>query len=401
MKKIEVPLREELYHLYIELGYSIKQLESLYGCSAKPIKKWLRNYNITKSKEQRLAAAEKACTEKYGAAYPFGSANIQNKAQNTLKKRYADSSWVKNMQENRVLTFRKKYEVDNAGQLASTKRKSEETSFRKWGVSHYTKTPEYKKRAQQTNLARLGVLYPMQSKIVQSKAKDTVRTRHGVDNVAQSDAIKEKKKNTIMERYGVPSYSQTEEFNIKITTTNKKRYGVPYGCMTQKCREASGNTISKINLWWKTFLNAKEAEFVVNHFSYDLKIGNTLIEINPAYTHNSTKGAFFNGKQKEPLSQDYHKNKLLAAENAGFSCLYIWDWDNPEVIKDMLSSDKVIIKAKDCILRVISNEEAISFLRINHIHKEPCNISLSVGLYFQDLLVSVMSFKELNTKYQF
>ena len=401
MRKFAVPKKEELYHLYIELGYSIKQLEVFYGCSAKPIKKWLKMYSITKSKEQRLQAAEKACMEKYGSSYPFGSESVQQKVKTTLDKYYNDSTWVEHMQKKRVSTLRKRYGVDNVGQLESTKKKSEETSLRKWGVSHYTKTAEYKDRAQQTNFARLGVLYPMQSEEVRAKAKKTVKLRYKVDNVAQSEDTQKKMRATSTERYGVPSYAQTEEFKSRVSATNLKKYGVPYGCMTKKCRESSGYAISKVNLWWKDFLNAEDTEFAVNGFSYDLKIGNTLVEINPTYTHNSTVGPFFNGKRKEPTHKDYHKNKFLAAKSAGFSCLCIWDWDNPDVVKDMLLPNKISLSAAECSIKVISNEDAISFLNTNHIHKAPRQMSLNIGLYFQDSLIAIMSFNELNGEYQY
>lgn len=64
-----------------------------------------------------------------------------------------------------------------------------------------------------------------------------------------------------------------------------------------------------------------EREFHINGYSYDFKIENILVEINPTITHNSLVNVF-GGK---PLSQDYHKSKTLAAQKAGYRCVHVWD----------------------------------------------------------------------------
>lgn len=197
MKKITIPVKEELNNLYIEQHYTISQLADHYKCSTKTIKKWLKEYTLGKSKEERLQSARDACLRKYGVPTPFESKSIQDKAQSTLHIQvYSDALRMQHIQKKREDTWKILYGVKNPSQLEDIKNKKCQTSRRNCGKDYYTQTEEYKKRARQTNIERRGVPYPMQSDEVKKKSRYTCLFNYGEDNYAKTQESKNRYKNT-------------------------------------------------------------------------------------------------------------------------------------------------------------------------------------------------------------
>lgn len=195
MKKIITPTKEELKHLYIDLKYTLGDLAFYYKCSKKPIKKWLKDYNITKSEEERLQAAKDAYMKKHGVATPFENKEVQLKVQSILKEEiYDNPTRMKQVQDHREQTMHTRYGVKNVGLLKSTQEKSKQKSLQKWGVDHYSKTEEYKQRARATNIKKRGVPYVMQSDEAKQKSKITCMNSLGVDNYAKSQESKDRYK---------------------------------------------------------------------------------------------------------------------------------------------------------------------------------------------------------------
>ena len=107
--------------------------------------------------------------------------------------------------------------------------------------------------------------------------------------------------------------------------------------------------VSKKNKWLHDFLEKGlgmkvEYEFKLGTFTYDLRIGNILINMNPTMSHNVThsyrylKGHTDDTFQFDPL---HHVKQSLNALQNGMFCIHVWDWDAWEplliMIKGMLS----------------------------------------------------------------
>ena len=116
--------------------------------------------------------------------------------------------------------------------------------------------------------------------------------------------------------------------------------------MAKQCRDASPMAISKINQEFSKYLNDNnyktELEFSINKFSYDIHIldTNILIEIDPAYTHNSTKGPYFNGKQLNGKDKYYHYNKTKLALENNYICIHKFNWITKEQILRIIKKIK-------------------------------------------------------------
>lgn len=157
-----------------------------------------------------------------------------------------------------------------------------------------------------------------------------------------------------MKKYGVKSYSSTDEFKNKLSNTfankseeekaerankiSKSFAEMPDDKRAERLRKINTSPNlkarnSKPNAKFKQELQANgisaiETEFVLGKYVYDFKVDNTLIEINPFASHNSSWG-YRNGS---PKSATYHYDKTKYAKDNGYECINIWDWSNEDSI---------------------------------------------------------------------
>lgn len=102
--------------------------------------------------------------------------------------------------------------------------------------------------------------------------------------------------------------------------------------------------VSKINLsyiaaleelWFNVTL-----EHCLWHYSYDLKVWNTLIEINPYAFHNSTRAP----RWVEPKTNDYHYNKVKYAIDNGYNVIMVRDRTSFDELIQLLDSDFITVQ---------------------------------------------------------
>ena len=197
---------------------------------------------------------------------------------------------------------------------------------------------------------------------------------------------------TKKQKYGQDYFSkQFEENKEKIVQTNLEKYNVPFYCMTQKCRSAQGGNASesKPNNTFAQKLKENniefEREFRLGNYSYDFKINNILIEINPTVTHNITWSPFNTIPEKE-----YHFNKSECAKNNSYRCIHIFDWDDIDKIINLLKQRKTVY-ARNCDIKEIDKNTVQIFLNNYHLQGYVSD-DIRLGLFHGDELVSVMTF---------
>ena len=100
--------------------------------------------------------------------------------------------------------------------------------------------------------------------------------------------------------------------------------------------KASNKVISKPNLKYKDLLEELwyevEMEFCLCWYSYDIKIWNILIEINPTPFHNSTRNPL-----TKPKAKEYHYNKCQCAIANWYKCIMVWDWTTNEELLNFIN----------------------------------------------------------------
>ena len=322
-------------------------------------------------------------------------------------------------------TMQDKYGVDNPMQIPDVVYKAQQTSLNKYGVDNPSKSDQIKDKIKQHFLDTYQVTNAMQIVQFKNRQQDSVELHYGVRSPLQSDVVLDRMRRTNLIVYGCANvlanaeirakiaqerYTRTGYYNpssdpavkAKIVATCEARYGVPYTCMRPECR-SSYRTISKINLAFGDLLSANsidfEMEFALNRYSYDFKIAEKLIEVDPSITHNTMMSIF---PDTDPLDPNYHKNKSdLAAQN-GYRCIHVFDWDDWNKIVDLVRPC-VDIFARKCKLKQIDTKTADRFTAMYHISGRCNGQKLNYGLYYDGELVEVMTFGKprYNSKYDF
>ena len=377
------------------IGYASKEL--LKRCQDTAIDRYGSKNNIEKIKQTNL--------ERYGVevvSKAFGD-KISNKLQKVFSERRDE------IREKKKATNLEKYGVEWATQTSEVKEKSKQTCLEKYGVENGNQAKEVREKTKQYFIDKYGVENYSQTaeckekvaitwknkseedidKIL-TKRKNTNLEKYGAEYPQTTTEIKEKIRRTNLERYGKPSGFNYE----KIKQTNLEKYGVAYTCLLPQCQN-KGGMISKINLRFKAKLDElgikNELEFRLENKSYDIKCDNVLIEINPTFTHNSSK-VEWKGKFKiEPKEEGYHQEKTIVANKNGYRCIHIWDWDDEDKLLEILKEKKTLY-ARNLIIGKVSKKDTTSFLEKYHLQNSCNGQEICLGLYKNSELIEIMTF---------
>ena len=405
------------------------------------------NNEINKIKEKR----KQTNMERFGVENPYQSKEIQDKIKQKNLELYGveyatqrkdvkekiDKSTLESQGAKRYLQTEEgqnkfkqscleKYGVENPYQSEQKKEKIKQINLKKYGNEIPCRTKNIKNKMKENSLIKWGTDYPAQSleirnKIkvsfskhsdedkqkINNKRKQTNLKKYGDENYVNKEKIKESLNNRTYEEKQKTKQLKKENWlskskidkNIileKRKQTNQNKYGVPWSCMRTECR-LHGGSISKINQHFANILMNNnidfKQEYALENYSYDFKINSTLIEIDPTYTHNSTISAIFNNSisKKEPLSKFYHQNKSKVAEEAGFRCIHVFDWDDIDKIINILLP-KNIIYARNCEIKEVKKKEVDDFLNLYHLQNTCNGQKIRYGLYYNDELIQIMTF---------
>lgn len=318
-------------------------------------------------------------------------------------------------------TIQKKYGVDNVSQVPEIHQKQMD--------SLESKRDEITKKRNKTMINRYGVLYPMQSEELRTKIQNTNIEKYGCKNPAQNDEIKKKisQRNsspevldkylkTALDHYGVPRPSMCEEVKMKMISTCQEKYGVDWASQSTEIKEKTRETVntkygvdssfqiesnmSKISDHYISNINREvakkllekgietEFEFYVEGKSYDLHMRKTniFLEIDPSYTHNCIGNHY--GMVRD---QFYHLERTKWAEQHGFRCIHIFDWDDLDKILNIFTP-KEIIYARKCEIKEISKDQAYEFEELYDIKGKGKNQEIYIGLFYENELIEVITF---------
>lgn len=276
-----------------------------------------------------------------------------------------------------------------------TKEKRKKTNLSKYGVDNVAKSDEVKKKQEQTNLEKWGTKSSSQNILVKEKHKETVRKKWGKEHYFQTDDFKIKAKKYYLEKYGVEHQLNVEEIKERIRNTCLERYGVETYLNTKHARDSvkkynKSTYETEIVEWLATYVsNMETMAKIISPLNIDIFLPdfNLAIEFNGLYWHSE----LFKDK-------NYHLNKTKLCGEKGVRLIHIWedDWLNrKEIIKSIILNKigKIENKiwARKCIIKECNNQDTADFLNENHIQGYS-KFNKSVGLYFENKLVSIMTF---------
>jgi len=355
--------------------------------------------------EESKNKRKQTCLEKYGSVSPLGNKNIQTKSKQTNLEKYGveyigASSEIQNKIKQTNLD---KYGVEQVLSLENIRQKMKQTNLEKYGTEYTLSLPNVIEARKKTMIDKYGVDNPMKVESIKQKVEDTMMQRYGVKHPYQNKEIYKKTRQTCMERYGTTNVFANEEIKEKIKQTNLEKYGVPYHCMTDECMQYSA-TNSTPNKKFTELLESYSIDFQrelpIDNYIYDFKIDSTLIEINPAATHNSNWGIY----NKPGLDKLYHFNKTKTAKEHQLSCIHVFDWDDQNKIINLILPKENKIGARELTIREISDNNIIaSFLNENHLQGSCYGNIINIGLYLDDNLIQLMTFGKprYNKKYEY
>lgn len=282
------------------------------------------------------------------------------------------------------------------------------------------------KLREQTCLANYGVRIASQAEMIRQKLHDSaisnrsqyiesLHEKYGpeYDNIAQvpeirakisatvkSEECQSKIRATIRSHFGVDYGMQSDECKSRFESALEQKYGVPYYVMSDECHEKSGQIISHMNRGFGKLLSSNKIafkyEYRIDKFSYDIYLPdfNTLIEIDPTYTHDVV-GNHWNTH----VDASYHLNKTQVARNCGFECIHVWDWDDKYKIVELFT-DKLQIDSSNCSADVIDAHQAALFRQRYDLSSVIQPASDYFGLWYGDELVCIMSFKRGSDRFE-
>ena len=380
---------------------------------------------------------------------------------NTLKYGESNVSKVKFIRNKAESTMVEKYGVSNIMHNDEHKLKLKQTCIEKFGTDNIFSSDEFKINLKNHNLEKHGVEHFSQSDEFKEKYKATIQNKYGVEHFSQSDEFKEKYKNTVQNKYnGLKHYSQTDEFKTKYKNTMESKYGShSFASKHIENREfltkeyieehfiknkivdlyefmkfyniQSKSTVYKklleLNIDYNTSNQSLyEQEIVEWLLSKNIKVETHVrslikneidiylpdhkvgIEFNGLYWHSfglnnvsdNQGNRSFQYKRHlekteafEKLSSDHQLFHIFENEWVDQSKQDIWK----SVILNKLGLYETKIFARKCVIKLVDNHESNLFCYNNHIQGIR-NSSINIGLYYNNELVSLMTFGKMPNK---
>lgn len=324
-------------------------------------------------------------------------------------------------QQKRKKTCLEKYGVDSFSKTEEFVKKSKQISLKRYGVDNYTKTSEYLEKAKATNRKKYGCDWHTQTKEHHDSVIATNLKKYGADNVSRSRYFLTKrmtdpsKVDSLIEFRNDPQAYISNHYLTKPTLTDlSKDLGVVessigYILNSRNINNAVQYHFSKMKDEVYDFLCTvldssdivRNTYDVLGNLELDLYIPskNFAIEVDPTFTHNSTKG--IRSAQGKPINYHQVKTDRCSGVNVFLFHLFGYEWTwKQDVCKSMIvnalgcTPNKVY--ARKCKIKEVSYSDSVKFLNENH-RQGNCTSSIRLGLYFNEKLVSLMTFSKMRT----
>lgn len=176
-----------------------------------------------------------------------------------------------------------------------------------------------------------------------------------------------------------------------IEQTNLSKYGVVNQFQRNDVQWNYSHSDSQPNLEFAKLLDLNgieyTKEFALERYSYDFKIGNILIEVDPTATHSSSWSPF---GEHIGIDKNYHFNKSVCAKNHGYRCIHVFDWDDKDKIISILKQ-RTTVYARNTAVEEIPKSIARDYLNKYHLQGY-ANDVVRLGMFYNDELISVMTF---------
>lgn len=266
-----------------------------------------------------------------------------------------------------------------------------------------------KELTKQNNLQKYGVEHPMQSKEVQMHHRQSMLEKHGVESPLQSSEIRQKAiksnfakygsewalgnkdfynatRNTMIDKYGSANAMQVESIKAKALEARNKIHST---CKTRQLHQDVAEAYSRADksIPFRSIesitdkLNSSETCKLVGDFYYDVCIESQkiLIQLDTSALHSSVSDS------------NMHLNMSKNAEQNGYRCVHIFDWDNMDKMLELFQP-KTKVNARDCKVYKLNLDCTNEFLDKYHLQGKVRGQTLCLGLVKDGQIMQVMTF---------
>ena len=333
--------------------------------------------------------------------------------------------------------------------------------MQRYGKKSYFQTTKFQEDFKQICLKRYNVENPFAANEVKQKIKQTCLDRYGVDVSTKATSVKIKAQQTCLKKYGVKHYTQSQLYRNSQIEHNTEKYGcthymkyVAYQTMLNNEYDSPNFSISRLDevdnleklqlefkckkcqhiftavhhdgihdrcpLCYPHEKARSGAEIEVVNFLKNIYKKN-IVENNRTIIYPSELDIYIPEKRLaieydglfwhsdiDGKNIQYHLHKTEECEKRGIQLIHIFENEwlvKQNIVKSRLKNllgiyDKILY-ARKCQVKQIDSKISREFQEQNHIQGS-VNSSINIGLFYQDELVSLMTFSKtrFNKKYE-
>lgn len=446
-KKVTVKLKisNQTFDYFKELGYDIKLKEE---CE-------INVNDLPNTSKYFIDVMCDECKKEFNISVKAYHTNVKKNDKYlchscSYKKSMLKKHGVENISQTDVWKkkFKKKYEDKTEDEKQRIIEKRKQTTLEKHRVIHHMKVSDIAKKVsdkhklpknirkrvevtKKTSLKKYGIDWPSKSDVVKEKVKKT--------NLNKTESEKQKvinqRKETNIKKYGSSHYLISKEYFekrfIKYKDNIKNRYkDINIKEITQDgkieffCDSCNDFKILPIHLLHQRYKYTKKLCLDCNPL-YGFKSGSEdeLKEfIKSLGFSGRSNRKILNGKELDVYipsekiaiefnglfwhsevykDKEYHIEKTKNVNKRGISLIHIWEDDwlmKKDIVKsrisNILNKNNNRIFARKCVIKELSSKESRMFLDDNHTQGY-VNSKIRLGLYYNDVLVSLMTFGDL------
>ena len=331
----------------------------------------------------RSTNISKTMDDKYGM-HASKLQTTKNKTKITLANRYGDPDYVNT--EGRIKTMVERYGVEHALKSEDFLHKKRNTQFDRYGDKNYTNRSDSEK----TNLELRGVRNVSQDPIVRAKTRTSFSRNHidrlnnRLDSIGIQIISSESNRYEYLCTCGTIHSMSNSQFNVYVRSGESPCPSCnPYNPSYRSTGESElVEYISSIYT----------GPIICNHRKFGIELDIFLPELKLAFEYN---GLYWHNELFK--SPEYHLSKKMKAAEIGVDLIHIFEdeWSlHKDIVKSRVSSMLGIVKrlfARKCVIRDVPLHDAKQFLSENHLQGY-VGSSIRIGLYHDNVLVSVMTF---------
>ena len=403
-----------------------------------------RRTNVSRLIKREIHFCSNSCSGKYKYKH-MPQVRTGKNLLDSIARQKTDKAYAAEIANKKKATCLKKYGAETPLASEEIRNLCKQTLIKNHGVDNPLKSGEIKKRVESTNLKRYGNKNQIASKQTRDKSKTTMIERYGVEHQMLLEEIKNKVKTTCLEKYGVDNPGGIEEYIEKAKETNLKKYGAEHYNQTKEYKEACSFRLVKdskesINEWLRKQDGIKPSITTVLKYFSEQEVTReelenlvknwhehkTTLELTAEKLFDSTHfnkkpsglienyrpdfkvsdniyvnvdGLYWHSEQQK--SNRYHFKMRKAFEVCNIRLLQFREDEiknKPDICKSIVSNaigrcpQKIF--ARKCIIKKVKQSDATDFLNRNHLMGSMS--ARHIGLYCNDELITVASYKESN-----